>query len=55
LESDSDPHLNPFDSYDLELLRLGWRGFSKESMKFFARKLKDKKFINKLNRFYSDQ
>jgi len=47
-------HFNPFDKWDMELLRIGYRGFSLESMQFFAEKAKDKKFMEKLLQFYYD-
>jgi hypothetical protein len=39
----------------MELLKLGWRGFTDESIKNLAEKFEDKKFVKKLQKFYSNQ
>jgi hypothetical protein len=39
----------------MELLKKGFRGFSKKSIIYYAKKAKDKKFMRKLQKFYSDQ
>lgn len=55
-DSDSDRHsFDPFNRFDMELCQNGFRGFTQKSMKKFVNKCKNKKFVEKLQKFYSNQ